>query len=426
MAALQLLPGKTRGKRVVMLADGTRIGAKVLARGGYSLALLGEDGFVYLFTVDPARVVVERAYNTAPPELRVHLPRLEWLGTWRLRDADLPAPHTAQERAQQARRRSYMEAGGEGEERWIFHVYRMPRYRKVPWGQPWTAWVVALRRRVGRLQVDAQPARDWEAREALPDTVADAIRHLRAVAFAMAPDVEGVRWWFEFPRFNLAVDDAGNLVLLDVLTRTGAAPTRVGTPIGEGLLNRRRAPRGRGLVGEPWFHATTFDRLAGIATRGLDPGRGGERWTHGGYGARSRGKVFLARGEAAAREWLGGVETMAEDRHGDDQAPDRLVAVLLRVGLPTGARPRVDVVAAQEGKSESFYVTRVVPPATLDVWDPQRGVWVPLRDARLDVEDGVKEIERYEDGSVGIFTVDAYDDGGFKPDAGSPAWRARR
>lgn len=184
-----------------------------------------------------------------------------------------------------------------------------------------------------------------------------------------------------------------------------------------------------------YYHATRFVNLEAIASHGLRLGTGSGLWG-GSYRRHTTGRVFLAKGQDAALEWMSKILDMAEHRHGDDAEPDAVVPVLLRLRrLPRGVRTRHDKLGA-EADFCSFYVTRPIPAEDLEAWDPVSGRWqdvgtVADRSARL----GLSSIEAYdEDGDViedhdeavsfGYFPFRGYEDGGFKPDREHPtAWR---
>jgi hypothetical protein len=189
----------------------------------------------------------------------------------------------------------------------------------------------------------------------------------------------------------------------------------------------------------PFFHATSYEAVANIASEGLVPRRGGGVFSHGGYGEHSQGKVFLAKGRDAALAWFGKVEDMLEYHASDrDEEPDGRVVVLLRVDedmLLDGYDVFVDPLGDRDVMC-SFYVTVPVPPEMLEFWHPTRRAWLPVEDWGPDASLGVESREFYgpdgdevdadeaealrdegEDVTFGYTVYGPYDNGGFKPSA---------
>jgi len=174
-----------------------------------------------------------------------------------------------------------------------------------------------------------------------------------------------------------------------------------------------------------------------IAVDGLRPRRGHSAlFHHGSYGSHGQGKLFLAQGLGAAREWLCRVENMGQNISDDVQDH---VSVLLRV------RPCSEPVIDPVGDADvtgSYYVTRKIPACRIEFWHPQKE-WTPVRfwsDNLLPF--GVREVEGNinirdwsdegkdliiaaiqagavphiaSDDDAAFWTYECYDEGGFKP-----------
>lgn len=239
-----------------------------------------------------------------------------------------------------------------------------------------------------------------------------------------------------------------------VVTKIDASSNRVGEPVARGPLRSTGerlemdgfvAPvtstpsgshaRGRSRRKNPdvLYHVTTFSAVEDIAASGLKPRRGGGVYSHGGYGEHSQGKVFLAEGGAAALSWYGKIQDMLWHEHSDDEEPDHLVPVMLRVDLSsTSLQEEVDPVGDRDVPG-SYFVTDVVPPDAIEFFDPTTQEWTPLEEWNGDVYDGVESIEYFdEDGDVvdeddtdeygeqawstrSFIVFGPYEDGGFKP-----------
>ena len=207
------------------------------------------------------------------------------------------------------------------------------------------------------------------------------------------------------------------------------------------------AARGQASVCEgPFFHATSYEAVAGIAAEGLVPRRGGGVFSHGGYGEHSQGKVFLAKGRDAALNWFGKVEDMLEYSAGDyDEEPDNRVPVLLRIDEDL-LLDEFDVFLDPVGNRDvpcSFFVIKPIPVEYIEFWHPQKREWLPVEDWGPDAALGVRRREFYgpdgdevdeeeamslldegEDVTYGYVVYGPYDDGGFKPRHGAEKeWR---
>jgi hypothetical protein len=196
----------------------------------------------------------------------------------------------------------------------------------------------------------------------------------------------------------------------------------------------RANPTGREAVLEDiFYHVTSFASVEGIAVNGLNPRRGGGVYSHGGYGEHSQGKVFLAGDKDAALAWYGKIQDMLWHHYSDDEEPDNLVPVMLRVDLSlTMLEADVDPLGDRDVPG-SYFVTRTIPPEALEFFDPPSKEWLALEDWDADPYAGVKSIEYFNaEGDVvdeddvdeygdqawttrGFSTYDPYDDGGFKP-----------
>jgi hypothetical protein len=175
------------------------------------------------------------------------------------------------------------------------------------------------------------------------------------------------------------------------------------------------------------FHATSFASMESIAERGLLPRSGGGLFSHGGYGAHSQGKVFLACGAEAALSWFGKVEDQLLYHYQDEEEPDAMVPVLLMV---SPSYEFGEVLLDEVGDRDvpgSVYVEQPIPPDYLFYWSPSEGDWVSVEDwGSEDPYDGVASIEHFdEDGDVvdeddawesrGFQVYGPHDAGGFKP-----------
>lgn len=165
----------------------------------------------------------------------------------------------------------------------------------------------------------------------------------------------------------------------------------------------------------PLFHTTSYARVERIAAQGLQPGAGGSVFQHGGYGAHSAGRVFLAGDPEAARSWFGKVADMLEyHTEASEETLDEVVPVMLRIdGM---ARPwvKVDPLGDRDVPG-SYYVERAIPPRMISWWSPSKRSWQPLgRWGADDARHGVKRWER-DGGEATPLLRDTYDPGGFKP-----------
>jgi len=177
----------------------------------------------------------------------------------------------------------------------------------------------------------------------------------------------------------------------------------------------------------PFFHVTSFAAMEDIARRGLQPRQGGGVFSHGVYGEHSHGKVFFGQGRDAALAWYGKVQDMLWHEHQDDEEPDGLVPVLLRVdsdALPED--PQVDPIGDRDVPG-SFFVTQRVPPSSIWYWCPREQGWFAVKDWDGDAHDGVREVEFFDEAgdvvddeteaaSRGFHICESYQHGGFKPD----------
>lgn len=137
-----------------------------------------------------------------------------------------------------------------------------------------------------------------------------------------------------------------------------------------------------------WFHSTLFPRVATIARSGLRPRRShGALFEHSVYGYHGRGKLFLAKGLEAAREWFCRVQAMGEGI--SDEIQDH-IAVMLRV-CPC-VTPVLDPIGDKD-ISGSYYTTHRIPPCRIEFWHPTRG-WALLSMWSEDLLPlGIKEVE---------------------------------
>lgn len=152
-----------------------------------------------------------------------------------------------------------------------------------------------------------------------------------------------------------------------------------------------------------YFHATTWAALESIAEHGLLPRQGGGQWSHGGYGAHSPGKVFLAKGLEAAHTWFDKVAAIAWDQYQDEPEPDSVVPVLLKVFTLDEDEELGEVFIDPVGSGDvacSFYVTQAISPDCLFMWHPRKRKWIPIEDwDRTDPYWGLDSVEYYnEDG----------------------------
>jgi hypothetical protein len=197
----------------------------------------------------------------------------------------------------------------------------------------------------------------------------------------------------------------------------------------EAIFPLRRNMGSRTKRKVPLYHATSWDRVARIARTGLVPRVGDGVFKHGGYDSHSRGRLFVSEGLDAAREWLGKIGDMLEHDFSDDQKPDRLVPVLLRIDRPPRGL-RVDPEGTRDVLGgRSFYLTQTIEPARLSFWDPREGAWRPIREWLASPPSamlGIREVEHYDRaGDVvgehdrwvarGFFPFGPYEPGGFKP-----------
>ncbi len=174
------------------------------------------------------------------------------------------------------------------------------------------------------------------------------------------------------------------------------------------------------------YHTTSHDSMTTIARYGLSPDLGGHLFSHGGMGGSSRGKVFVSEGQDAALEWFGKIDDMLAHR-ADDDDPGKIVPVMLRL-----ARRPTDLKLDKRGSDDvisgrSLFTRKTVHPEDLLFWHPIRKTWVPVEDwDHPDPMLGISEVEHYDDDgdvveedeswtSRGFYTIDPYDDGGFKP-----------
>ena len=182
---------------------------------------------------------------------------------------------------------------------------------------------------------------------------------------------------------------------------------------------------------QPYFHTTSFATVSQIAEEGLRPRSGAGTFQHGGYGAHSQGKVFAVEA-GGALEWFGKIEDQSGHHYADDDEPDRLVPVMLRLSL-VGFKLHADEIGSRDvWGGKSVYVTETVPPENIEYWSPAADAWLDLwefdaSEPEDDVYVGVSEIEHYNyEGDVveedddwdtrGFTVIGPYNDGGFKPD----------
>ena len=182
-----------------------------------------------------------------------------------------------------------------------------------------------------------------------------------------------------------------------------------------------------------FYHTTSFASVDSIAANGLRPRRGAGVYSHGGYGEHSQGKVFLAGDKDAALAWYGKIQDMLWHEHSDDEEPDELVPVMLRIDLSlTTLQEEVDPLGDRDVPG-SYFVADVIPPDAIEFFDPSTKEWTPIEDWSADAYDGVESIEYFnDDGDVvdeddtdeygeqawtarGFTVYGPYDNGGFKP-----------
>lgn len=106
-----------------------------------------------------------------------------------------------------------------------------------------------------------------------------------------------------------------------------------------------------------FYHATPSRNVPSIQREGLKLSAGDSTFNTKDW---SQGKVFLVVGWSNASQWQGYVEEMTG-----------LSTAILSVALPkTWLRYlRIDEVAAMEGDPCTFYLTRPIPPAFIEVED---------------------------------------------------------
>jgi hypothetical protein len=218
--------------------------------------------------------------------------------------------------------------------------------------------------------------------------------------------------------------------------RGARAPVRVST--------YRANPEGDAPADvDVFYHTTSFASVDSIAANGLRPRRGAGVYSHGGYGKHSQGKVFLAGDKDAALAWYGKIQDMLWHEHSDDEEPDELVPVMLRIDLSgTTLQEEIDPLGDRDVPG-SYFVTDVIPADAIEFFDPSTKEWTPLEDWSGDAYDGVESIEYFNDEGDVVDVVDEddtdeygeqawtsrgftvygpYDDGGFKPSMGADDW----
>jgi len=127
---------------------------------------------------------------------------------------------------------------------------------------------------------------------------------------------------------------------------------------------------------QPFFHATTWDRLQSIAEDGLTPG-GGSRFG-GWYAGHSVGKVFVSQGSHTAFHWWSAVDRIV-DAHQElrqQEDLDRVVVVMLRIdmkGIPL-AQDRAGCI----DEPCAFYTTESVGPERIWFYDGSNNLWRPI------------------------------------------------
>jgi len=127
---------------------------------------------------------------------------------------------------------------------------------------------------------------------------------------------------------------------------------------------------------QPFFHATTWDRLQSIAEDGLTPG-GGQRFG-GWYAGHSAGKVFVSQGSHTAFHWWSAVDRIV-DAHQElrqQEDLDRVVVVMLRIdmkGIPL-AQDRAGCI----DEPCAFYTTESVGPERIWFYDGSNNLWRPI------------------------------------------------
>lgn len=190
----------------VILPDGRKVKVKFIARGQWTEAYRGEDGWVYLFSKgDPAKeLLVEITRKTADKAFAVHLPWIEVIGF--------------DERS--------------------FDVYRMPFYEPLDARNERIAMYlrsveddVREDSMVGEDELIFEIARGVSALARKDKErfglIAKAVKYLADAMDRAGWDYEAN---FEFPVHNLAQDVEGNLVLLDVIFRADSTLPEKGAP----------------------------------------------------------------------------------------------------------------------------------------------------------------------------------------------------
>jgi len=126
---------------------------------------------------------------------------------------------------------------------------------------------------------------------------------------------------------------------------------------------------------KPFFHATTWDRLEGIAEDGLCPHRGAR--FGGWYAGHSVGKVFVTQGDHSAVGWWSAVDRISDQQELRQQEDlDRVVVVMLRIDMK-GIVLRQDKAGSGDIPC-SFYTGETIGSERIWFYDGSNDTWRPI------------------------------------------------
>lgn len=156
-------------------------------------------------------------------------------------------------------------------------------------------------------------------------------------------------------------------------------------------MRRRRNPTDH----EYLYHATFLKNLEGIIDHGILPG--GASQYGGGYTAHSQGRVFFTE-FGGLHFWMSRLENIAHaesDFRGGDDDTEKETFGWTPVGLRVAddlfnEEPQIDRLGSIDSGYEAFFVTGVIDPDSIEVWDGEG--WVELAD--VDTSRMLRKVEK--------------------------------
>ena len=141
------------------------------------------------------------------------------------------------------------------------------------------------------------------------------------------------------------------------------------------------------------YHVTYLANVQSIADEGLRPNTSGQSRFGGGYGAHSRGAVFLT-SEPGLRFWFNRIDD-AVTHLSDDPLEDAMLPVVLRIPASRVDDLESDEVGSRDARADAYIARDKIEPSAIEVFNGRS--WVPVRsidvEEMLEVAEGQAEVE---------------------------------